>query len=157
MPHDVTPGELLYAGVQLTRPLLRNITTRVEADLAGTGISVGQRAILEALRELGQATAPQITGRLDVKRQFVGREIKALLERGFVEAVANPDHRASRFYRLTPTSTRIIDGIRTREKEQFDAFASRFTSEEIAAYCKIQSALNREMSARQGRTEHTAT
>jgi DNA-binding MarR family transcriptional regulator len=153
MMPPMTPAEQLYAGIQLTRPLLRHITARVEADLAGSGVSVGQRAILEVLLAVERASAPQITEMLDVTRQFVGREIKALLEKGFVVGSVNPSHRTSRYYHLTEESRGIIEGIRAREMAAFEEVATRFTRDEIAAYYKVQSALNAGLSSKEGDTD----
>lgn len=139
------PVALLYEGVQLVRPLLRNITKRVEADLEGTGVSVGQRAILEALLHLGQATAPEITRTLDVKRQFVQREIQDLHARGLVIQSENPGHKRSAFYGLTPESRALIEAIRNREQREFTRFASRYSAEEIAAFHRIATDLNEGM------------
>ncbi|MEM1130190.1 MAG: MarR family transcriptional regulator [Pseudomonadota bacterium] len=142
------PEELLYEGVQLTRPLLRNITARVEADLEGTGVSVGQRAILEVLLAVGEAAAPEITRLLDVSRQFVGRELKLMLASEMVATTANPKHRSSHKYRLTVKSRRVIEAIRDREKAEFRKFAEQFTPSEIEGYYKIQKALNDGMSVK---------
>ncbi|WP_417264375.1 MarR family winged helix-turn-helix transcriptional regulator [Celeribacter sp.] len=136
------PADQLYAGIQLTRPLLRNITARVEHDLQGTGITVGQRAILEVLLALDHATAPQITAHLDVTRQFVGRELKSLVAEGKLETEENLAHRASKFYRLTERSRAQILSIRRRETQEIDAFAQGFTEEEIRGFYKTLTALN---------------
>ena len=140
------PADQLYAGIQLTRPLLRNITARVEHDLQGTGITVGQRAILEVLLALDHATAPQITAHLDVTRQFVGRELKSLVDEGKLETEDNPAHRASKFYRLTERSRAQILSIRRREMQEIDAFAQGVTEKEIRGFYKILAALNAEFS-----------
>ncbi|NKX44639.1 MarR family winged helix-turn-helix transcriptional regulator [Roseicyclus persicicus] len=139
---DRDPVALLYEGVQLVRPLLRNITKRVEADLEGTGVSVGQRAILEALLGLSRATAPQLTRALDVKRQFVARELQDLHARGLVEQTGNPAHKTSAFYSLTPGSHALITAIRAREQAEFARFAAGYAREEIEAFHRIISALN---------------
>ncbi|WP_109310926.1 MarR family transcriptional regulator [Ruegeria sp. AU67] len=76
----MSPAEMLFAGIQLTRPLLRYIKTRVEAGLDGTGVSVGERAILEVLLSAQQATAPELTQIMQVKRQLVGRLLKDLVD-----------------------------------------------------------------------------
>ena len=136
------PGALLYEGVRLVRPLLRNITKRVEADLEGTGVSVGQRAILEALLLLGRATPPQLTQALDVTRQFVARELQDLHGRGLVAQQPNPKHRTSAFYSLTPESLGLIQEIRAREQNEFARFAAQYSEEEIAAFYRIIQALN---------------
>ncbi|WP_120631368.1 MarR family winged helix-turn-helix transcriptional regulator [Ruegeria sp. EL01] len=138
----MSPAELLYAGIQLTRPLLRNITARVEADLDGTGISVGERAILEVLLAVQQATAPEITQILQVKRQLVGRLIKDLVERGLLKSIPNPQHRTSNFYCLTEQSKAVIERIRATEMARMTQFVERFTDEEIRAYFVVQSTIN---------------
>lgn len=143
---DPSLADKLYAGVQLTRPLLRNITARVEADLAGTGISVGQRAILEHLLITEQATAPEITASLELKRQFVSRELKELSNNGMVISIDNPQHRRSVYYRLTAESRKIFTDLHRREMKQFAEFASKFSPEEIEAFLHVQSALNRAFS-----------
>ncbi|MCE8467655.1 MarR family transcriptional regulator, partial [Rhodovulum sulfidophilum] len=98
----------------------------MERDLQGTGITVGQRAILEALSEAKSATAPMLTDWLDMKRQFVARELKALLEAGMIEKTPNPDRARSFLYRLTPESAELIAAIREREVRTFAAFSDRF-------------------------------
>lgn len=150
-------GESLYAGVRLVRPLLRRITARVERDLQGTDISVGQRAILEALHETKRATAPMLTELLDVKRQFVARELQALLKAGMVEKAANPDHARSPFYELTQESADLIGAIRDREKKAFTGFADRFTDEEVSAFRKVMEALHRAMLVDEDREIHRQT
>ncbi|SFJ03883.1 MarR family winged helix-turn-helix transcriptional regulator [Celeribacter neptunius] len=151
---EMSLPEQLYAGITLTRPLVRNITARVEQDLQDTGITVGQRAILEALLALGQATAPEITDALDVTRQFVGRELKSLLEDGKLETVENPRHKASKYYRLSPEARRAIEAIRAREMAEIAEFSKGFTAEEIGGFYKILTVLNREFA--KTRTERPA-
>jgi DNA-binding MarR family transcriptional regulator len=146
MPDDaLSTVEKLYIGVQLTRPLLRNITARVDADLKGTGISVGQRAILDVLLAMDQATAPEITTALQLKRQFVARELQELTKTGMVQSAPNPRHKTSRIYTLSQQAHRVITQIRHRETKQFAEFAGRFTPEEIDAFYRVQVALNAEM------------
>lgn len=126
----------------MTRPLLRSITARVEADFLGTGISVGQRAILEALLLADQATAPVITKILQLKRQLVAREPKELLHCEMVETSENPQHRKSVFYRLNGKSRKIISDIRHRETIQFTEFVRNFSTEDIDGPLRIQTTLN---------------
>ncbi len=142
---NLTTVEKLYLGVQLTRPLLRNITARVETDLSGTGISVGQRAILEVLLVLDQATAPDITSALQLKRQYVARELQELIRNGLVESTPNPSHKTSHFYSMTGKARGTILGIRKLETQNFAEFARRFEPEDIDAFYRVQVALNEEM------------
>lgn len=139
-----TPAEMLYEGIQLTRPLLRNITKRVEQDLAGTGITVGQRAIMEALLLTGPATAPDLARILDLKRQFIGRELKDMLSKGMVKAAPNPARKGALIYRLTATSAQTIRTMREKGLQEIAVFAERYTVEEIRAFLRIQKAINDE-------------
>lgn len=141
---DLTTVEKLYIGIQLTRPLLRSITARVDADLSGTGISVGQRAILEALLALDQATAPGITDALQLKRQYVARELQDLIQNGLVVSAPNPRHKTSHIYSMTEKARKTILGIRKAETEKFAEFANRFKPEDIDAFYRVQMALNEE-------------
>lgn len=146
---NLTTVEKLYIGVQITRPLLRNITARVEADLAGTGISVGQRAILEVLLAMRKATAPQITSALQLKRQYVARELQELLATELITSSLNPRHKTSQFYQMTQSACAIILKIREQETQKFTEFSNRFSPEDIDAFYRVQMALNEEMSATQ--------
>ncbi|MDG4647176.1 helix-turn-helix domain-containing protein [Roseibacterium sp. SDUM158017] len=92
------------------------------------------RAILEALLALGPATAPEITRALDVKRQFVQREIQDLHIRGLVTQSQYPGHKTSVCYSLTPRSRALIEDIGDREQREFTRFASRYSAEEIEAF-----------------------
>ncbi len=137
-----SPAEDLYAGIQLTRPLLRNITARLEADLQDTGFSTGQRAIMEALLGCGRATAPELTALLQISRQLTGRLLKEMTGSGALLTEANPRHRTSLYYRLSDESRSRIEALRAREMRDIAAFAARFSAEEIRAFRKVQQALN---------------
>ena len=145
-PETLSPAEQLYAAIQLTRPLLRQITSRVEADLSGTGVSVGQRAILEVLLAIGPATAPEITRILEVKRQFVGRELKNMAANCMVSTIDNPRRKSSLIYSLTKESRRVIEGIRSREMAGLAEFAERYAPEQIEAFYLVQRAIHEEFS-----------
>jgi DNA-binding MarR family transcriptional regulator len=139
-----TPAEMLYHGIQLTRPLLRNITKRVEADLEGTGITVGQRAIMEVLLLTGPATAPDLTRILELKRQFIGRELKDMAAKGMVTTTPNPNRKGAHIYELTAESERTIKALRDQGLKEIAVFAERYSLEEIEAFLRIQKAINDE-------------
>ena len=136
------PEDMLYEAIQLTRPLLRHITATVEAQIEESGISVGQRAVLEVLGRDGPLTAPDITLRLQLKRQFVARMLKEARKKDLVEPRDNPDHARAHFYALTPWGRAAIEKIRTREMDLVRDFASRFSDADIEAHHTIQAALN---------------
>ncbi len=130
----------------MTRPLLRNITARLEADLEGTGISVGQRAIMEALLACKRATAPELTAHLQISRQLTGRLLKEMTDSGALLSAPNPRHKTSCYYLLTDESRDRIEALRKTEMDTIAGFAARFSPEEIHAFRTIQAALNEEFS-----------
>jgi len=132
----------LYDAIQLTRPLLRHITATVETTLDTTGISVGERAILEAISQLHRATAPILTDKLQLKRQFVARILAGLSTKSLIVSHPNAAHKRSPIYGLSPKGAGIIDNIRKKEMALLREFANQFSEQEIAAHHKMQHALN---------------
>lgn len=132
----------LYQAVQLTRPLLRHITAGVEAKLQATGLSVGQRAILEGLLLTGTTGLPELTAYLQLKRQFIHKMLGEVIETGLVEGIAHPTRKNGQHYRLSKSGEGLIRQIRDREVEAMRRFASQCSPEEIRAYAKLQSRLN---------------
>ncbi|MCV2889679.1 MarR family winged helix-turn-helix transcriptional regulator [Ruegeria aquimaris] len=132
----------LYQAVQATRPLLRHITAAVERGSLRAGVTVGQRAILEGLSLTPGATAPQLGAALQMKRQYVSRILQEVQRAGLIERRANPEHARSHRYWLTPKGEAIITAIRADEMEKLALFSEAFSPAELAAYHKVQLALN---------------
>ncbi len=133
---------LLYEGIQLTRPLLRYITSAVDVTSQKHGVSVGERAVLEVLlNSESPLTAPAITERLDLKRQFVARVLTACKTAGFVKTQANPDHVRSHFYVLTTKGRTAICAIRGAEQAILEELLQSLTADEVRAHLKVQKAL----------------
>lgn len=146
MPHAIKPAatidELLYEAVQITRPLVRHITAAMEAGLAGTGVSAGMRAILEVVHRNGPMTVPEMTDRLQLKRQFVHRMVSDALACGFLEALPNPAHKRAHYFGITPAGRAAVIKIRDAEKAQLRAFLKNVPAADIEAHARIQRALN---------------
>ncbi|GHB48238.1 hypothetical protein GCM10007094_41830 [Pseudovibrio japonicus] len=135
-------ADVLYEGIQITRPLLRHITNAVDVGAQRYGVSVGERAILEALLNSEEPlTAPAITERLDLKRQFVARILSACKNAGFVEAQANPAHIRSHFYALTDKGRDAITAIRQAEILRVEELLQSLSADEVRAHLKVQRAL----------------
>jgi DNA-binding MarR family transcriptional regulator len=131
----------LYQAVQATRPLLRNITTAVERGTTRLGITVGQRAILEGLSLFPDATAPVLSAELQLKRQYVARILKELMDARLAERHPTPGKARMWRYRLTPGGARIIATIRADETEKLQRFANEQSAEDLAAFYRVQLAL----------------
>lgn len=139
--NSASKEQRLYDAIQMTRPLLRHITAAVDSLSLAQGISVGERAILEGLLGEGPMTAPQLTQKLQLKRQFVARILAEVKARGLVVVKPNPGHKRSVFYTLSETGQSRITAIRGREMDRVKEFCRQFKDQEIEAYYNLQSSL----------------
>jgi DNA-binding MarR family transcriptional regulator len=146
MPAALQPAstidELLYEAVQITRPMMRHVTAAMEAGLAGTGISAGMRAILEVVHRNGPMTVPEMTVRLQLKRQFVHKVAADAVAAGLLETVPNPSHRRAHFFAVSAKGSAAIVRIRDQETRWLRDFARQFPKEDIEAHARIQKALS---------------
>lgn len=133
---------VLYDSVQMTRPLARHITAAVEAGLAGTGVSVGMRAVLEMVHRNGPMTIPEMAQRLQLKRQFVHRMTGEAMTAGLLETLPNPSHRRSHFFQVTSSGRAVIQEIRASETQHLRAFLGQVSKADVEAHARIQKALN---------------
>ncbi|WP_193758319.1 MarR family winged helix-turn-helix transcriptional regulator [Pseudovibrio sp. Ad26] len=142
MQRDPELADLLYEGIQITRPLLRHITNAVDVASQKHGVSVGERAILEALlNSRVPMTAPALTERLDLKRQFVARVLTACKAAGFVETQDNPAHMRSHYYVLSSKGREAITAIRQAELSILEELLQNLSADEVRAHLKVQRAL----------------
>lgn len=141
---DEQTVQALYRSVQLTRPLLRHITAAVEATLASTGISVGQRAILEGLLLAGQdCSLPDLTARLQLKRQFVHKMLGAGTAAGWIRTHPHPTRKNGHHYQLTENGRRAIQSIRAAEIVAVAKFSENVDPADLDSFIRVQAALNR--------------
>lgn len=141
--HEPSSTEKLYRAIQLTRPLLRNIAAYVEQELGNSGVTVGQRAVLEVLHDGGAMTAPQLTERLELKRQFVARMLAETTELGLTTQQINPEHARAHFHVLTDRGRAAIRAIRDHEMDMLRELEGLFTVEEIDTHFRLQQSMNR--------------
>lgn len=131
-----------FAAVQRTRPLLRHITGAVEEGLRRWNISVGQRAILEALLFHPDSNLPELTAFLELKRQFIHRVLQEVIEAGFASARPDTRRRGASLYRLTAKGEEAIRAVRAGELEKLRLFLADHADAEVEAFMRIQSALD---------------
>ncbi|MFB6572124.1 MarR family winged helix-turn-helix transcriptional regulator [Streptomyces noursei] len=110
-----TAEELLYDVIRRLRPLQRTIVRAAERTLDGTGLTAGERTLLDALRAHGPRTVPQLARSLDLDRQPVQRWVNHAAELGLVVTTANPAHRRSSLIRLTDEGTAMMRGVQEAE------------------------------------------
>lgn len=86
-------GALLQWGDALVEPL---------------GLTSARWQMLGAIALAGRPlTAPQVGDAMGVSRQGAQKQLNLLMEQGLVESQANPAHRRSPLYRLTPHGRRL--------------------------------------------------
>lgn len=115
---EPAPEELLHEVISRLRPLHRLAVRAVERELAGTGITACQHALLDALHTTGPLTVPQLARVLGLDRQPVQRWVNDLAAHDLVRTAPNPAHRRSRLFHLTPKGREVI--VRIKEAEATD-------------------------------------
>ncbi|MGW7250241.1 MarR family winged helix-turn-helix transcriptional regulator [Streptomyces decoyicus] len=116
---DPTPAEdLLYGVIRRLWPLHRTVVRAVEHELAGTGMTAGEHALLDVLRSEGPQTVPQLARAMGLDRQPVQRWVNHAAELGLVVTAPNPAHRRSSLIRLTAEGTAAIGGIQAFEASE---------------------------------------
>jgi len=108
--------DLLYDVIRRLWPLHRTVVRAVERELADTGMTAGEHALLDALRTEGPRTVPQLARSMGLDRQPVQRWVNHAAELGLVVTAPNPAHRRSPLIRLTGEGAAAIRGV-----QQFEA------------------------------------
>ena len=126
-----TRTEALYDVIRLVRPLYKVLEAAVALELAETGISVPQRAVLEQVLDAGPLTVPAIGRRLVLPRQFVQKTANELLETGLLAKRENAAHKRSALLALTPAGLAAITGIKAREAAVMQPIARALDKAEV--------------------------
>ena len=131
----------LYRIIWLSRPLMQAAEASVEKGLAGTGMTVRMRAVLEILNQHGDLTVPDLAEKLDIQRQYVQVMVNETIEAGWTEKHPNPRHKRSSLLRLTPEGHAVISGVMAREMAVVRDIAATFDAEEVEIAHKVVQAL----------------
>lgn len=139
---DTVGLDRFYAAVRLTRPLLRHIAASVDAGAQKFGVTVGQRAVLEALYDGGAMSGPKLVATLALKRQFVFRMLAETDAAGLTARTPNPQRARAFLHTLTDSGRSALTSIRASELKALEAFAVTQNPADIAAWSRIQARLN---------------
>lgn len=126
-----TRTEALYDVIRLVRPLYKVLEAAVALELAETGISVPQRAVLEQVLDAGPLTVPAIGRRLVLPRQFVQKTANELLDASLLAKRENAAHKRSALLALTPAGLAAITGIKAREAAVMQPIARALDKAEV--------------------------
>lgn len=131
-----------YTAVRLTRPLLRHISASVDAGSRIHGVTVGQRAVLEALYDGGLLAGPELVAALALKKQFVFRMLAETDAAGLTTRKPNPNRARAYLHGLTDQGRAALSPIRAGELTRLRAFVATQDHRDIAAWSTIQERLN---------------
>ncbi|MCR9085402.1 MAG: MarR family winged helix-turn-helix transcriptional regulator [Rhodobacteraceae bacterium] len=110
------PAESLYHLVWSSRPLMQRAEALVDRHLAGTGLTVRMRAVLEILERDGDLTVPDLGHRLEIQRQYVQVMVNEVIAVGYARKRNNPRHKSSPLISLSAAGNDLIRGVLARER-----------------------------------------
>ncbi len=146
-------AEHLHRLVWMSRPLMQAAEACVEAGLAGTGLTVRMRAVLEILHRYGEQTVPEIAARLEIKRQYVQIMCNETLASGFVEQRVNPRHKRSSILALTDQGRSLIEEIISQEMKVMEAVGANLSSKDISTALEVVLAVSSSLKDMTGEPE----
>lgn len=134
-------ADALYGVIRLLRPLFKTLYNAVEANLAGTGVTIPMRGLMECLTGAGPRTVPQLARMLMLKRQVVQRMVNELIDAGFGEAVANEAHARSSLIRLTDAGRETFAALRAVEEARTIPVAATLSAADVEACRRVMAAM----------------
>ncbi|MCX5449258.1 MarR family winged helix-turn-helix transcriptional regulator [Streptomyces nigrescens] len=136
--------DLLYDVIRRLWPLHRTVVRAVERELADTGMTAGEHALLDALHTEGPRTVPQLARTMGLDRQPVQRWVNHAAELGLVVTAPNPAHRRSSLIRLTTEGTAAIRGIQRFESTELRQRLADLPAEEVRTALHVLDRLGEE-------------
>ena len=141
----------LYQIVWLSRPMMQAAEGRVERDLAGSGLTVRTRAVLEILAREGAVTVPDLARHLQIQRQYVQVMVNETLAQDLTEKQPNPRHQRSPLITLTEAGRAMVEPILKQELAFMADIAQGLDPHEVKAALKISRLLIERLSETAGR------
>lgn len=106
------------------------------------GLSTARWQMLGAVALADQPlTAPQIAARMGMTRQGAQKQLNALVDGGLMEAHANPMHKRSSLYALTPHGRAAFDAIDARWSSHATQAAAAFKGADLEMAEKVLAAM----------------
>ncbi|WEE75678.1 MarR family winged helix-turn-helix transcriptional regulator [Comamonas testosteroni] len=106
------------------------------------GLTSARWQMLGALALADQAlSAPQIGDRMGVTRQAAQRQLNLLLDEGMVEALANPQHKRSPLYALTPQGCKAYDALDQRWQAHVKQLSRHFEEADLVTTLNVLQSL----------------
>jgi DNA-binding MarR family transcriptional regulator len=120
----------LARAVAYTSLALTDLAERLHA---ADGATAAHRGVLQSVARHGPSTVPQLARMRPVSRQYMQRTVDELLDRGWLAAGPNPDHRRSPKLSLTDGGRALLTRIAEREREWLGRMGGELGDAEVVA------------------------
>lgn len=130
MSADAAALERLSRAVAFTSLALTHLAETLHAP---DGATAAHRGVLQSVAERGPSTVPQLARMRPVTRQYMQRTVDELVDRGWLAAEPNPDHRRSPLYALTAEGGSLLRRIAGRERREIERIGAELDTREVAA------------------------
>ena len=104
------------------------------------------RAVLQALKQFGSMTVPQLARRRSTSRQNIQMIANRLETLGLIEFVENADHKRSNLMRVTEQGEQFLSQAVSREAQLLANLLTHTTESEILSSAKLLAKLRRLLS-----------
>lgn len=139
---DPSPESDVLATINEVPKAFFRLTAVAETLFADLGVSAPERGIMRDLFIEGEATAPEMARRKPVTRQSIQPVLDALVEKGLVSADANPRHKRSKLYSLTPSGIERCVELQKRELSVIRDMLNGMSPADFAAAAEALKAMN---------------
>lgn len=142
--YDPDPGperDVLATINEVPKAFFR-LSAIAETVFADLGVTAAERGVLRDLFIEGEATAPDMARRKPVTRQSIQPVLDSLVDKGFVRAGANPRHKRSKLYSLTPAGVARCIELQNRELAAIKDMLSGMSPADFAAAADALRAMN---------------
>lgn len=134
-----------YEVIWLIRRLFRAMAAQADEYLADAELSAADRAVMEFLYPQHELSVPEIARRYKVSRQHVQVTVNALVTRGMLRSLENPQHKRSRLIRLSGLGRDTFNEIRHNEAAIVERIFSGISADALETTHATLNALLKEL------------
>jgi len=102
-------------------------------------VTTPMRGVMQSLFDGGRQTVPQMAAARPVSRQHIQTIVDALLEKGLVEVLPNPNHKRSSLVDLTEEGCEMFAKMREAEADVIGATLGGFAYSDLETTKKVLS------------------
>ncbi|MEO0982705.1 MAG: MarR family winged helix-turn-helix transcriptional regulator [Pseudomonadota bacterium] len=126
-----TSAEKMMSVLTLASKLYFKLSAVGADSLKESGVSPGQRALMEDVSRLGPQSIGALAAMRPVAKQYVQKLVSDLVEIGFAELTPNPADGRSKLVELTAAGRDRLETWRRADLKRLEAFASTIPDRDI--------------------------